>query len=1328
VVHHTRTLAVACLLSLGIAQYASAQVNATVGGTVTDSTGGVMPKVEVTAKNNSTGIVTTRTTNETGAYTFPSLQPGSYSLSATAPGFQTQTFNNVELGQNQQVRMNFTLQVSAAGQTVEVVAEADTQLATTSSSVGGVLPDREVQSLPVATRNVLDLVTLTPGVVTQVNAFGATVPEFAGTPTSAVNTTRDGMVTNDGRYNNGAYSAIFTSPDLVEEVRISTNSIDPSLGRGSAQVQMRTRAGGNDFHGALFYTNNNSDFNALNYFQNLQGQKKDYQNRNQFGGRLGGPIKKNKAFFFVLFDDQRYVERVNVVSTVLTATARQGIFRYLTAGAPGGTARRNGNAFSATPSVDLNGNILTSANGQQLYLNQFNLFSDVKDPNRTGIDPVWFGPQYLARMPLPNNWTVGDGLNTAGFQWQRRDYGVDGATGQSQNPNRNHMTLRFDYQINDANKVNFIMSRERDWGVTGQTGLPDYPAGYFGDVQRVPRFYTAQWTSTLSPTLLNEFRFGYKRDTWQGTSPIDLGCCWNGAGMTDLAPSAQEAVKSFPTLNGKMQYVQPDTSPAGLALGLYAGMNVSSPRQTISPFWQIADTVSWNKGNHSFQGGFEINRSNSSSANSGGAQTTRPSITLGVGTIPVQGITTAAFAGITPNDVTTAQNLLANLAGSIASITQQYFVNSPNQTSWSDYRDGYLFYRDNHYNQWAAFFKDTWKVSRDFTINLGLRYDFYGTPYEAHGLGGKFKGGGAGLFGISGTDFASAWTNRWSPNLSLLTTTQFTGPNSPNPGETVYNNDWNNVAPSIGFSWSVPHLKRSTVIRGGYGINYLGTVDFLTLNTNIGNLPGQTLNTTASISTYTSLQNLASRNLIPINTGGALPFSAVPLTNRTAGIVGYDTGLRTPYLQTFNFTIQREITHTLTFDVSYIGNKATKLLTNRQINDVDVIDNGFLNAFNITRAGGNAPLFDQMFNGLNVTGVGIVGQNGLTGSEALRRFTSTNAFIANGQVGALANYINTTAALTGTPGGILRNGKLPENFIVVNPQFGSVAMVSNNGNSTYHSLQAHVAQRYSHGLSGQFSYTFSKNLGDNVIRDQNNLSLSKGLLNTDRTHVIQENVTYELPFGKRGQMFTHVPTAVDHVIGGWQLSSGMSWTSGQPLTVQGLNTLNQYGGTGGTVAATGTATADLVGNLPAGAAQVVKGNGYVTYFPTLTTKAAPVPNFGADQSILAGRFTNQIVVDQNGNTIFQNAQPGVTGNTSAYFLRGPGQLSFNGAASKLIRVTERITVTLRADAINLLNKPQWGSLSATAPAINTNINSTLFGRITSATGNRTITFNARVDF
>src|SRR5215468_2351852 len=661
-----RHLFAAISLLVFVSVSALSQVNAGLSGTVSDASGALIPGVEVTAKNISTGITDTRVTNETGNFVFPSLQPGTYTLTSALSGFQTSTYNNVVLGQGQQVRLNFTLQVGAAAQNVEVTVAADTVLATTSASVGNVLADHDVATLPLASRNVLDMLETTAGVVYANGGFGQS-PSFGGLAIGAVNTTRDGLVTNDGRYNssNGAYSAIFTSPDMVEEVRVSSNTIDPALGRGAAQVQMRTRAGGNEFHGAAFYTNNNSSLNTQGWFQNLVGAQPTYTNRNQFGGRLGGPIIKNKAFFFVLTDDQRYVQKVYEDSIVLTPAARQGIFQYLTqgtTGANGGTSRRNGNAFSTTPSVNLAGQTLSSdpATGAPLFLNSFNLFSDVKDPNRTGIDPVWFGPQYLKRMPLPNNWTVGDGLNTAGFQWLQPQYGSDGATGQNPDTDRNHLTIRLDYQVNPSNKLTFTMSRERNWGVTSQTGLPDFPGGYYGDVKRLPNFYTASWAATISPTVLNEFRWGRKRDSWQGTSPFDLGCCWTGASQNTRTASAQQALASYPNVQGNLFYVN-----NGLSMGEYAPFGTSSPRNDASPFMQFADTLSFTKRNHSFQIGFERDLSSALQSNHGASAvgTTRPLATLGVGNTPVPNLTTTTFKGLSSTDVTMAQNILANLAG-----------------------------------------------------------------------------------------------------------------------------------------------------------------------------------------------------------------------------------------------------------------------------------------------------------------------------------------------------------------------------------------------------------------------------------------------------------------------------------------------------------------------------------------------------------------------------------------------------------------------------------------------------------------------------------------
>jgi len=1301
-------IVLACLLLSSAVPLASyAQVNAVVGGTVSDASGALIPGVEVTARNVNTGIVATRITNETGTYEFPSLQPGVYSVSAALSGFQTATYNNVQLSQGQQVRLNFTLNVGTVAQAVEVVAEANTLLATTTASVGDVLPEVEVRSLPLASRNVLDLYRTAPGSVGE---------NFGGADTTQLNTTRDGLPVMNGRYNatTGVYSAIFTSPDMVEEVQVIANNLDAAAGRGSAQVKLQTRAGTNEFHGALFYTNNNSALNSLGFFQNLVGSSKSYQNRNQFGGRVGGPIKQNKAFFFVLIDQQRYLAKQNVVTTVLTDPARQGIFRYLTAnaaGANGGAARRNGNALSTTPSVDLSGNVLGAdpATGSPLFMNSFNVFSDVRDPNRPRIDPNWIGSQYLPRMPRPNDWTVGDGLNTAGFRWLRRINGSDSAEGEDPNTNRDHLTTRFDYQLSSNDKLTFTMSREEDWGVTGQTGLPDFPGGYYGDVRRTPYFYSAGWTKTVSATVLNEFRWGVKRDTWFGTSPFHRGCCVGGKSEKDVDEQSREALASFPNVNGGLFYLQP-----GLGLGTYAPFSrvAAAPRFNPSPLLQFADTMSWTRGSHSFQAGAEFTRTGSGQTTTGGIASSIPHANLGVGTVPVTGITTTNFRGLQTNDVTTAENLLANLAGSIVDISEKFFINSPDQKNFLDYRDTIFTIRKYRQNDWAGFFKDNWKVSSNLTLNLGLRYDKYGVPYDITGMGQRPLGGEAALFGISGTDFNAMW-NPFAKSGSL-SRVEPAGKHSPNPGVQVYQDDWNNFGPSLGFSYSLPWFKRSTVLRGGYGINYGGGLpEYQNYGRQIGAQPGSQIQVLYAGNTYLDVQRVDA-GVLPLNTGGARPDDAVPFTNRATAFTAYADKRAIQYAQNFNLSVQRELTRGLSLEVSYIGNKGTKLWNSVELNHVNVFENGILDAFNVTRNGGDAPLFDRIFMGLNVPGAGVVNGTTLTGSQALRRYTNTNQFIANGEVAAFANFLNTTPALTGENGGLLRRVGLPENFIVVNPQFGSVALHGNPDNSTYHAMQSQITKRLSNGVSGQFSYTWSRSLGATGVRDPRNLGLAKGLNSFHRTHNIKSHYSWGLPFGPNRAFLANAPSWVHRAVEGWELSGIFSWTSGAPLT---------FSSSRQTLTNRGTNYADLVGALPKdlGKVQVADG-GIVTYFSGLSTAPAPIPAFGGDTT-LRGRFTNQVVVDKSGNVILQNPQPGTTGNLGLALsgIEGPARLGLDMALQKRTRLSEGTMFTIRADAVNVLNRPIWNNP-------NTDINSSSFGRITGAGGSRTVTVNARVDF
>jgi hypothetical protein len=286
--------AVVCLF---VSAAAFAQTaNATLGGSVADSTGALLPGVMITATNTETEIVNTAVTNESGVYQFGSLQPGTYRVSAELPGFATQTAKALKLDFSEQARFNFTMQVGTVSTSVDVSVAAEALLAS-SSSVGTVLPEYRVNDLPMANRDVLTLTSTMPGVIT-----GNQTASFAGSRTGGVQTMVNGIAVNDGRYETGVYSATQLSPDLVQEMRLLMSPADAETGRGTGQVQVSTRSGTNEFRGSLFYTNHNSALDSNNWFNNFNGVKTPYSNRNQFGGRIGGPVIKNKTFFFFLYD------------------------------------------------------------------------------------------------------------------------------------------------------------------------------------------------------------------------------------------------------------------------------------------------------------------------------------------------------------------------------------------------------------------------------------------------------------------------------------------------------------------------------------------------------------------------------------------------------------------------------------------------------------------------------------------------------------------------------------------------------------------------------------------------------------------------------------------------------------------------------------------------------------------------------------------------------------------------------------------------------------------------------------------------------------------
>src|SRR5215831_1711055 len=263
-----RFFAAAAVLCLAFSNDVFAQTgNASVGGFVQDPTQAFIPGVTVTATNTQTGVVTSAVTNESGTYTIPSLLPGVYRLSAELPGFRTRVYNGVQLGANTTGRYNFTLDVGAVTDSVEVTAERTALIAETSPTIGQVLPEQKVRDLPLVSTNVLDLMKTMPGVRGEGLGIATT---FAGISTSAVNTVRDGLSVQEGRYANGVGATTLVNPDMVGEFRVILTPVDAELGRGNGQVQIITRSGTNEFRGSGVLNIRNSALNANTWSNNKQ--------------------------------------------------------------------------------------------------------------------------------------------------------------------------------------------------------------------------------------------------------------------------------------------------------------------------------------------------------------------------------------------------------------------------------------------------------------------------------------------------------------------------------------------------------------------------------------------------------------------------------------------------------------------------------------------------------------------------------------------------------------------------------------------------------------------------------------------------------------------------------------------------------------------------------------------------------------------------------------------------------------------------------------------------------------------------------------------------
>jgi len=1366
-----KRLAAVLVLVVAMSSHAFAQTgNASVAGFVQDSSGAYIPGVSVTAANTQTGVMTAVITNESGAYTIASLLPGIYRISAELPGFKSQIYNNVQLGANSTGRYNFTLQVGAVSDSVEVTAERTALIAESSPTIGQVLPEKQVQDLPLVSNNVLDLIKTMPGVRGGISSNATT---FAGISAGAVNTTRDGLSVQEGRYANGIGSTTLINPDMVGEFRVILAPVDAETGRGNGQVQIITRSGTNQFRGSAVWNVRNSGLDANTWVNNKQvvrgvwtPSQPNWQNENEYSINLGGPIRKNKTFFFFLWDQQIERDRTQMRPVVLTDCARNGIFRYWEGYQNGNLNQVTSSLGTANPiiqTVDSFGNPLrpdnnpngTPYSGQLRYFSVFGPLlntpsrpdcSDAAvqqgspwDPLRPAMDPAGFSQRYLKYMPHANIFDGGDGLNTAIYQWQFAAHGtgdLSTASGTSFVADHHQANLKIDHIINARHKVAVNGSYQvvpNDYiPVSGPT--VQWPGGYLSKTLRKPRVLTVNLTSTLTSSLLNEARYGYRANwhyvwaPWEVPNEKDrevpLSFMLNGGGGIPIVYNPA-TIASTATNGGTLTTVSWTCATGCAQQGNY------------TPLFEYADTVSWTKGKHAFKGGADIRVAYTKGYETPTAPI--PKAFGGAGNNPNQRFSNnAAMPGLVANNQTVANSLLYFLSGSLNNAQMYYHIYDSKNPQWNSFLDHSRKLTWAHQNDWSVFFKDDWKVHPKFTLNLGVRYEYYGAPYEHRGLTPTPVGGGLAMLGVSGRSF-DQWLRPNIPiDLNNLMQIELVGPNSPNPSHSLYKDDWNNFGPAIGFSWQLPWLgEGKTNVRGGYQVSYAkpgniaNLVNFVLLNPGFSNLAQTNGPLDGS---YFELRNLP--GFIPI-TPATQPLQPIPLTKPNQPIYAFDSNFATPYIQNFTLSITRDVTRNLSVDVRYIGTRGLKLDGGAlDLNVPNVFYNPkFFDAIDRTRRGEDVELFDQMFLGLNLN-PGLSGcdrsspsaacgaVNGTTqrGSQHLRVSSNFRTALANGDYATLANLINVyngigsgatgvvsnvggVPIVAGERGAVLKRanigfnvpggnsgssipsnivvpaGLFPANWITANPQVSNANLYTNTGKSNYHSLQMQTTMRATQGLTFQGTYVWSRSLGIGSSGYTNPADRDRdyNLSATHVTHDFRANGTFSLPFGPGQPFLRNTSGWMARIVEGWQTSFILNANTGTPANIVAGNMLYANG------------VPDVVGAFSAKPFNDLQWNGnFGSYFGS-SYKQVEDPQCRQIATELKPYCTLQAVTDAGGQILLQNPSPGRRGTLGQKTMELPGAWAFDASMAKRIRVRETKSLQFRVDATNVFNHPNMGN-------------------------------------
>ncbi len=1226
-------------LALLVPLPASAQaVYGSIFGTVTDPTGAAIPNAKVTVLNTRKGTSDTAISNTEGNYSVTHLIPDTYKVTVEAQGFKTATSSDIRVSADAAARFDPKLQIGQAAETIEVTSEAP-QLKTDRADVATTFNQTYVEQLPLLNRNFTQLMLLSPGTQKLVGWNHAATENPQGSQQIFVNGQHfsgTGYELDGTDNQDPILGIIVVNPniDAITETKIALQNYDAEFGKAVAGiVTVQTKSGSNTLHGEGFWFRRTDATQARDPFTQYQADPVTHRfipeaRWNQFGGTIGGPIIKDKLFFFGDYQGTR--QAVGTTSSLTVPTA-QVINTCTGAG--------DGSGFCK---LDQYTKFIGSGSGPSSLI--YNPMTGTINPATGTVVPgtrqPFCGPAGCATQPnwIPLAMISPIAQNILKLMPAPTNSGIQqNFIGSGSGPfNQNQFDTRIDFSASQSLQVfgrfslaYYTLSGQPALGALGGVGFG--LGGLSGSSTNHDYSLSTGVTKTISNSLLTDFRFGWFKYNPNTAKPDQGKNAATALGLPGLN-TGSNFTSGLPMFDGLNPVINGGSDQSTYAMG--DGLNVgrcNCPLLESEQQFQFVNNWTKMHGNHQIKWGADIRYAMNLRVPSDANRTGQLHFTSSNDSSGYQ-------SGMTSDDGVGGAGFANFLLGYVNHMDR--FVST--SLTAAERQKRFFFYG-----------QDNWRATKKLTLSYGLRWEIY-FPETVNGKGnGGFANPVEGIIRVAGY-----------------------GPYGLNGN---IDNTWKAFAPRLGVSYEI---TPKTVVRLGYGrsfdIGVFGsnfghavTQNLPVLvnqqvfaNNNVGNngLPANVNN--KDFYAFTMAQGPPAYEFPAIPTNGVLPLGGPPVV--VNGVVvdrGNDvqprmrpTRQRLPTLDAWNVTLQRQLTDTISLEVAYVGSKGTHVFAgNGPAYDLNQVPYGPGAAIVTGKSTGGAPLpagtscAPTPLDPMRTCSVSFTPN---TPSDQRRPFY--NKFV----------YPNFLDPITGLPMTCCVDG-------IMGNYFG------NDASSNYNSLQIKLDKRFSHGLQLFSNYTFSH--ANNFTNDNGFLYSvdprgSYGPDDENRHHVWITNVVWDLPIGRGKLLAGGVGRALDLIIGGWQISNTMNWSSGLPWTATA--------GECGAIHDTGPCLPNVKGSFHVGAGSLDPNTHTVTYF-------TPVAPLAYDTSTLTvGQDTCPLARPASGP--FSLPACGTNGNVGRNTFTGPHYFGDDMSVAKSFKVTERVSMQFRMDAFNVFNHPVLG--------------------------------------